>query len=211
MWHCPAHRSWCSELKPSTATPTTWITTANMCEAFSTREKNWKNIPNENLTLFRVQSLLKLNVLSLFSGRFFFICCALCTASPPSVTNWRWVMLSALKSAGQRGVCQIPSLTWWDSHAWAGNQSQRRGGKEVLNKTSEGSQTNWSGWNERGLGMFCEDQRSSNKPPSASYFLTIFENSNNFYCSASLCRDSIWSADGIGCLIAKLSNCIQDF
>lgn len=54
MWHCPAHRSRCSELKPSTATQPTWIATASsMCGAFSTSGKNGKNIPDENLTLFR--------------------------------------------------------------------------------------------------------------------------------------------------------------
>lgn len=54
-------------------------------------------------------------------------------------------MPSALKSAVERGVCQMPSLIRQESHAWAGNQNQRGEGKEVLNKTSEGSQTNWSG------------------------------------------------------------------
>lgn len=150
----------------------------------------------------------------LFPGRFVFICCALCIASPPSVTNWRWVMLSARISAGQTGICQMPSLTWWDTHAWAGNQNQRGGGKEILNKTSEESQTNRSGWREGGLGMFCEDQRKSKKPPSA-FFHALSSPYLNVQIIIStvqsLCADSTWSADGIGYLTAKISKCIQDF
>lgn len=124
---------------------------------------------------------------------FFLICCALCIASSPSVTNWRWEMPSAPKSAGQKGVCQMPSLTWWDSHAWAGNQNQRAGGKEILNKTSERSQTNWSGWREGGLGMFCEDQRSSNKPPSAfSHVLSSqYLNVQIIFTIQSLCAETL--------------------
>lgn len=138
-----------------------------VCVKHSPQEKRTGRISQMKIWLC-LQSLevVKLNGLSLFSGRVFYLLCFV-IASLPSVTNWRWVMPSALKFAGQREVCQMPSLIWWDSHAWAGNQNQRGGRKEILNNTSEGSHTNWSGWREGELGMFCEDQRNSNKLPSA--------------------------------------------
>lgn len=76
MWHCPAHRSWCSELKPSTATPTPGL--LQLCLKHSPQEKRTGRISQMKIWLCLESLELAQQPVSVFRQVFLFaVLCAL--------------------------------------------------------------------------------------------------------------------------------------